>query len=854
MYRLSFYVFLALLIPVSSSIVWSSSLWSRVEDRLSITGTKSYGLQLLSVSGNKTMFDDDNYGYSSRYRNETNLTVNGNVIKGLSLTATLSNNRWNPNERTMTLNYQNRKTKAALGDITATLTGNELIPFSKRLKGATVTQKIGNASVTAIASRTKAATRTVSVLGNNTPGPYYLGASQIVDGSERVKIDEREIPRSDTSGQSNYTFDAFSGILEFRDGLIVPNTSTITVSFETQGFNSNSGTIFGMRSELPITKKAGIGMTYLTQKTDQGSTTYSRITEPFRGNNTLSLPYELLYIPLEGSVSVKVDGILQTIPIDYTINYQLHYIVFTRPITSSSTILVEYVPKPENAVSGDRSVMGFDARMKVSDDLNIAGHFARSTSGYDGVGDGGNAASISASGKYKKLNYSVGLRDIQPGYAPLESVGFFRNERGGNVDLRYALTDNLDLFSKVEHYRRPNYQSSDPTTAKMVTSTESTNGFNWKGPKLPQLKVQRMTINSSDGADWKDNLSTDSMSVSWERNKVSTSIDFSRSNRNGSYFSDTTKSIVLTNNSSDTSTFSVKYRPLNQFSLSADIAGSRVKNTSSSTNAKNYQLAANFMPIKNVSVNASYRVADSGGNYDTAYSGYPGTGTNTNGTGQYPIGGYVPSYGLKSVTRMLGIYWNASSKLSLDTNYCFTYSEGENNTNTSIASMDFGFNYNPFEIVGLHGQISHQSGSFIGSSGDMSSDIGFINLNVGPIKKMRLDASYNKMLSGTQMYGLSPTDPLYQYADSRVDMQSYSTRLSRDIGHDRWLYTEYSKSSVTGISANDKSTMALGIDYPLNGVLRLNVDWRIIDYKDLRTSSNNYRGNMINAQIGARFN
>jgi len=44
-----------------------------------------------------------------------------------------------------------------------------------------------------------------------------------------------------------------------------------------------------------------------------------------------------------------------------------------------------------------------------------------------------------------------------------------------------------------------------------------------------------------------------------------------------------------------------------------------------------------------------------------------------------------------------------------------------------------------------------------------------------------------------------------------------------------------------------------GIDFPLNRILGLTLDWRITKYNDLKTLSNSYSANSLNAQIGARF-
>jgi hypothetical protein len=826
------------------NIARADAFWhrlGRLEDRLSITGTKTYTFQSLSVAGDKQMFLDDNYGYSSYYRNETNLTIVGNIFPGLSLTSTLSNNRWNPNERTFTLNYDKQDTKAAFGDISASLTGNELVSFAKQLKGVTITQNLGFCRVTAIASKTKASTKTVTLTGNNTPGPYYLGVSQIVDGSERVMIDDQEITRSDGTGLPNYTLDAYSGILTFRDGLIVSSTSRISVSFELQSINSTAGSIYGFRSDVPVGKTTSLGFTYLKQMSDQ-TVKRNQVQEPFHGNNSLGIPYELLYVPELGSVTVQVDGLTQMLNSDYTINYPLHYILFNRPILSSSTILVTYTPVADKAVSGDRSVMGFDARIKVSDEVTLSSQFARSSNDYNG-GPGGNAMTITATAKSGKLDVTGNLRDISESFAPIETAGFFRNERGGGLDLKYAFTNELSWFSRFDKYVRPYYSYTNSSTVQntiMADYTQYSNGFEWKPDHLPLIKLSRTTLTNS-AENGEDNSQTnDALSLTWNWNSITTTGEFSRASISRSYLSPTDGSVIKTDSSSDTARLGIRYTPGGRISFSADVADSKIKNSDGSdTNAKNYQITAGFMATRALNLTASYRLSDSGGHYNTAYTDTGGTGIST-GSGSVIS---VPSYGQKSATRTISAIWTPSSRFTFDTNYNYTSSAGDNTTNTAITGTDLGFSYMPSDILSIHARSNKQSGGFSGSTGKMNSRIGYLTAAIGPIKKFSLDLNYQKMISDTQVSS----------QNSMVDMKNIGAILRRDIGGGRYLFTEYSSSKTVGLSSNRKNIIAFGIEYPLNRILALKIDWRIIDYADSINISSNYHANMLNAQIGARF-
>ncbi len=857
MIRRSIRVVLILSFICSSTLTWADSLWHVINERLTISGSKSYTFQSVSVEGNRDMFYDGNYNYSPQYRNETNLSIAGKLLTGMSVSASVTNNRWNPNDRIFTLNYDRNRTRASLGDITCSLTGNELLSFSRRLKGATVTQDLGFSKVTAIVSKTKASTKTVTVQGNNTPGPYYLGISQIVDGSERVKIDKDDIPRSDSSGYPNYTLDTFGGIITFRDGLIVSSSSEISVSVETQSINSAAGTIYGVRSDIPVGKRTGFGVTYLMQAAGDTSENTREIAEPFHGNNTLSLPYELLYVPTPPdpakgiAFTVKVDGIEQIMGLDYTLNYPLHYIVFMRPIPSNSTILVTYTPVVEKGVSSDRSVIGLDAKYKLSNAVTLTGNFARSTKDYKGD-DGGSAASLRAAGRFGKLKLSAGVRDIDSSYAPIESAGFFRNERGSDLDLQYQLTNSFTWSSRLDHYTRPYYQyglggvlQDDGRTAD---SSASTHTLEWKPAKLPAMRLTRSQSNTTSGTD-SNLLDTDALSINWNSSKLAVTGELSRSNRENTYTSKVDGTVKHTLNSADTSRLSVRYTPRQKYSLMADIANSSIENSGESkTDARNYQLIANYIPTRELNLGFTYRLSDSGSNYTTPYGDSFGGGLGP-GSG-YPVGGYVPSYGLRSVTRMASLNWNPSTRFAFNSSLSLSSAEGDNSTNTTIKGTDIGFSYTPQEHITIRAYSSDQDGSFVGSDGNMSSRIGFLSATVGPINRFTLDLGYQKMLSETLF---SSDFPLFPQQNSITNMRSISGVLRREISGGRFLFSEFASTSVDSYSKNKKTSLAFGIEYPLNEILGLKVDWRIIDYRDDSSSSNSYRANMLNARIGARF-
>jgi hypothetical protein len=233
---------------------------------VTISGHKRIGFHLHDIEGDFAAFRDQNYfgQGGQRVTDNTELTVRVNKFLGfLSFDWRWSNSRFrNPYDARITYTYESPNLTLEVGDITASLGGaNPLVGFNRTLKGASATATWGRNRFRYITSETKAAARTITISGNDSPGPYYLQGSQIVDGSERVQVDGVEKRRGD-----DYTIDYFGGILRFRDGMIIPRTSTIVVTYETYAFNSAPSRLQGFRLESNLGGGFNFGFTMLSQK------------------------------------------------------------------------------------------------------------------------------------------------------------------------------------------------------------------------------------------------------------------------------------------------------------------------------------------------------------------------------------------------------------------------------------------------------------------------------------------------------------------------------------------------------------------------------------------------------------
>jgi hypothetical protein len=251
-------------------------------------------------------------------------------------------------------------------------------------------------------------------------------------------------------------------------------------------------------------------------------------------------------VPEYGTVTVTVDGIAQlpdeTAPDgtiiqqrDYYINYTMKYLLFHRPIPIASVIKATYVPEQDSSVSGDRSVFGFDSSFKLSENVSLEGQFAKSSADFSGNGSGGSALNLKANGKVGKFTMAAGLKNINPSFASVDSIGFMRNEKGGNFSLDYRPNDRMSFHTGYDKFSRPYYFNNYSTSADApyVDFTNFSTGMTVQMPKWPSLSFNRTRLTNAGGFDTSrisKSLTTDALDLKWAgpSGKMNVGLGFSR--------------------------------------------------------------------------------------------------------------------------------------------------------------------------------------------------------------------------------------------------------------------------------------------------------------------------------------
>ncbi len=510
---------------------WLTHLQNTTGSKIDLKGESKFTLRADSVSGNSESFQSDSYlgRGSNGFYNETSLDVDATFLKNFHYRTLINNNILNnandPNYNRSQLEYSTPKTKVLIGDISAGFQGNSLINFNRYLSGVQYTQTWSSKLKTSLLySRTRAETRTITINGNGSAGPYYVYAGQIVDGSAKVRVNNIDVVIG-----TDFTLDQYTGELHFLNGRVILPSDTIAVTFETIGYNQGSGTVYGFRTELVATKNDTLGFTYLGQTSDTNSALQTR-TQQFYGFGTPGAAY-ILDAPIDTTqpISVKVGGIPLQQGIDYVVDkILLNQIRIANAVPSTVLIEITYVPLNTSPTPGNRTVYGIDNVLQLGSLGSLRAEMATSGLNLQGTNYGGSAFQIRADlnlipprkaqesskeqdstadkeganarpgradaegdGGYSRenrkkerqakaritgekfqptLRTSLSLRDISPTFSSVQAANFNRNETAYDISAEYRPSEGLRFNTSYQNSLRPSYAATSSTVTQIVTN------------------------------------------------------------------------------------------------------------------------------------------------------------------------------------------------------------------------------------------------------------------------------------------------------------------------------------------------------------------------------------------------
>ncbi len=852
--------------------------------KIQLSGSKKIGFHIARVSGDRNAYRDSTYfGQGGRPVTDfTELSIIGTKVFDLfNFNWRLTNTPFGtPQDRRFSINYERGGTRVDLGDITAALGGNELVSFNKTLRGIHVSTRISPSiplKISGIYSQTRATARTSVIYGNDSGGPYYLNASQILDGSERVRVDGREMVRG-----RDYEIDYFTGLLNFKEGIIIPRTSTILVSFEAEGYNEPSGTVSGWRVEAPL-GSVNLGVISLRQDSRSSSGLRTK-TERFYGYGNPLSPYELQYPVEPGSaVIATVDGVPQQQGTqrgegDFFVDPDIPYrIYFNRAIPATSIISITYIPRlTGNATLGSRRVVGYDVHWQMGKLGSIAFYAGRSSAERGTTTQEGQGKMLNATLNLGSIRYTGRWRDIDPDFVTVESVGFRRQERGYSHTLEYVGSQQFNARLSIDRMQVPDYLGSY-LSGSQRTGNASVNNTSFDAtlnlPKAPQVRVSWLNQRNNSGNYGSSENQTRNISLTHKLGAVSLSLDL-LSTRASSTSTFTVGGNPTTNSyesASDTLRLTWSWNQSERLAINGVLARGRTRAGGNSNNAQDISIGVKWVPWKSLNLTYQYAVRDSGtlstsgsflgGNLGGSFIGpggyQSGWGVGYGAGGNYSGGYYNPitsgltysSIGVKNRSHNLTVNFMPNDNLSVDFGFMQQLSAGDNLTNTDMQGLNFGVNYRLSDKTSMAFNFTRQNVNYVGASDGAKTDIAYFTLRTELTRKLILNLQAQRMFSSS-LFSVGGSG---QKQDQR--MLAYSVRLEYPFAPRQSAFLEHRFSDVQGFFGSVDRDSALGYEYEINRFLAFTLSIRLQERsnRDAQYANYNYKAFTLDADLSARF-
>lgn len=477
-----------------------------VLDRLDVIGYRRLGYHVTSVTGDSEAYSVQNYsGLGLKHFTDIgDLSISGHKVLGvLNFSANIQDSRFrDPQNDKWTVDTSSHGFRFTAGDILGTLqSANRYANFNRTLRGIQIGYESGGFRFNALTSQARGQARTVTLNGNNSAGPYYLQASQVIADSETVQVDGVTMRRG-----IDYTISYEVGSITFASRTIAPS-STINVTFEAYSTNTSLGRIEGTGIQYNAGPAGTFGMTAMRQ-TARGTNSASTRLEKFQGFGAPSVPYTLQFEPLSTfPITVRLNGILQVEGVDYHFDQDNPAVFFfNRFVPTEDEIDVIYTPRPNQTVDGDREVLGFDYRLPIG---GKAGSLSL------GLAHGRLKSPINPStgtAKYADFRYDLGAttitanaRDVAPGYVGIETRSFNRNEKaiGFNIDVHpidrpnfgFSNTNSLISIRRLDDQGHWVYF---PSRVSSLNGYYELSGLGAKIPMRLDWSRQRSRVNGSE--------------------------------------------------------------------------------------------------------------------------------------------------------------------------------------------------------------------------------------------------------------------------------------------------------------------------------------------------------------------
>jgi len=656
--------------------------WELFQD-VQISGNNTLTLQQHYVEGSESAFEGQRWDTGSLQR-RSSLSIKGPIWKEFGFQSDLSFSGYGPSYSRWVVGYVGHDSALYFGDLNISLRQNEFAGVAKSLKGWQLDQNLpGGGLLRAFTSEDKGYTRNETLSGNDTPGPYFLRFTPIIDGSESVKVDEQPQRRG-----VDYRLDYQTGDLWF-DPIggpikVIPSTSTISVSYQSSGYFGNAGTLTGARAEMPLADgRINVGLTWLRQdrpEAGQGDTVAyqenvyygSGTTGPFDTNfrPIIADGAEVIYHgqtqTIAEALKVLVDDVEMAEGVDYDAYRQIGRVIFRLAVPPTSLVRIQYYYElGETALSQDAEVAGLDVNYEASDNLWLKADFATSSA----ADNSSTALQTAVSYRQPRFDVLATYRDVAPQFSYIDSSGFRRNDKGLKLDIGWQPAKHVRIqsqFSDLDSTQglsfgysgysggvgfdtgtSPYQAAAGPvqtTPTQDVSTQRSDIQMQLDFPGWPTATLQRQTMSNAGGTQGDSDYQEISLNISHPLTDT-LRLQASLSQTDQDYMGN--ESVDPRGSKMHRRRVSLTYSPSSSLNVITDLGNIKASGfgTETTHSSSDYtRLGVTWSPSDKLSFRLNRTDSESLGRVSSGfYGGFPGGGYGGGGGYDGPIAGAVPT-------------------------------------------------------------------------------------------------------------------------------------------------------------------------------------------------------------------
>lgn len=295
--------------PPAQVLQYAKNFWDEADNeiekrKINISGTKTFEMKQAEISGDVGHFSTENYDSIPGFKldQSLHLEIDGNITENSSVHAILDDKE--DEDRRFTVNIDGPVWKFIMGDFPLALEGTEFSMFRKEVRGILAQGSFHERFKSIfLFSQSKGMARREQFRGAGQQQEFRMQASPIVQDSEKVSIDGKQLTRG-----SDYLVDYEDGLIKLLPHILpVEVTRWIVVEYEvadeSMAFSRN---LFGSRQVYTHSEGRAVAVTWLREidsATPKAGSNASSTVTPMQ-HDVLAADADWMLTP---SVSVKAE-------------------------------------------------------------------------------------------------------------------------------------------------------------------------------------------------------------------------------------------------------------------------------------------------------------------------------------------------------------------------------------------------------------------------------------------------------------------------------------------------------------------------------------------------------------------